>query len=207
MFLSLFILLENNKLCNLNQLISTFFTGNKIKEFKNFFDKQGIEVKSLLDFSDIDIEETGKTFIENALIKARTIAKLTGENVIADDSGLEVFSLNNEPGIYSARYAGIPKDDNKNIDKLLKELDQEKNRGARFVCALALVLATGQEITTTGYLNGEILNKRVGNSGFGYDPVFYIPSLNKTMAEITTDEKNEVSHRANAFKKLSKKME
>ncbi|MTN19085.1 XTP/dITP diphosphatase, partial [Turicibacter sanguinis] len=169
------------------------------------FNRYNIQVKSLLDLGDVtEIEENGETFEENALIKAREIAKKYKKLVIADDSGLEVDALNKRPGVYSARYAGEGRDDAKNIDKVLTELEgiEEKNRSARFVCALALVTENGEEYVVRGECEGQILTHRQGNEGFGYDPIFYLPSIQKTMAEIPKSEKNVLSHRADAFKKL-----
>lgn len=185
-------------------IIATQNSG-KAKEFEHIFNRYNIQVKSLLDLGDVtEIEENGETFEENALIKAREIAKKYKKLVIADDSGLEVDALNKRPGAYSARYAGEDRDDAKNIDKVLTELEgiEEKNRSARFVCALALVTENGEEYVVRGECEGQILTHRQGNEGFGYDPIFYLPSIQKTMAEIPKSEKNVLSHRADAFKKL-----
>ncbi|QVK18985.1 XTP/dITP diphosphatase [Mycoplasmatota bacterium] len=179
----------------------------KIKEFEHFFNKNNIKVKSLLDIDQsIEIEETGKTFEENALIKAHTICDLIQIPVLADDSGLEVDILNNEPGIYSARYAGVHGNDLQNNIKLLenlKDIPYEK-RTAHFVCALALVYPSGKEIVVRGTCEGYIIEKMRGENGFGYDPLFFIPSLNKTYAELTKNEKMYISHRGNALEKLEK---
>ena len=124
--------------------------------------------------------------------------------VIADDSGLAIDVLNGRPGVYSARYAGEGRDDQANIDKVLSELEgvESKKRTARFVCALALVTPDGKEYVVRGECEGQILTECRGYEGFGYDPIFYLPSLEKTMAEIPKREKNILSHRAEAFKKL-----
>lgn len=179
----------------------------KAKEFEHIFNQYQIQVKSLRDLADpIDIVEDGETFEENALIKARAIASKYNTLVIADDSGLEVDALNGRPGVYSARYAGEGRDDQANIEKVLKELEgvADENRSARFVCALALVTPTGEEYVVRGECEGQILTECRGEEGFGYDPIFYLKSLDKTMAQIPKSEKNVLSHRAEAFKKLKK---
>lgn len=182
----------------------------KIKEFSNFFEKYQIKVKSLLDIDDnIEINETGKTFEENAFIKANTLMNKIKLPVIADDSGLEVDALNNEPGIYSARYSGVHGNDLANNQKLLTKLKDVPNelRSARFVCALALVKPNNEQIVVRGVCEGYIINQMRGNNGFGYDPLFYLPYLYKTMSELTKSEKEKISHRGNALRKLAKYLE
>ena len=152
-----------------------------------------------------DIEENGSTFEENALIKARAVHK-DGYISVADDSGLCVRALNNEPGIYSARYAGEPKSDERNNALLLKNLENKSDRSAYFVSAIACVLPNGDEFTVSGVANGVMLTEQKGNGGFGYDPLFFFPPLNKTFAELTTDEKNEISHRGNALREFAKEL-
>ena len=177
----------------------------KAKEFEHIFSQYNIIVKSLLDFEEIDdIVEDGETFEENALIKARAIAKQFNQVVIADDSGLEVDALEGRPGVYSARYAGENRDDQANIDKVLRELEgtPEEKRSARFVCVLALVTPEGDESVVRGTCEGQILTQCIGNEGFGYDPIFYLPELEKTMAQIPKSKKNVLSHREDAFMKL-----
>lgn len=177
----------------------------KIREFKQMMAKYEVEVLSLLDINYTDeIEETGMTFEENALIKAREIALKHHAIVIADDSGLTIDELNGEPGVYSARYAGQMRSDEDNIDKVLiklKDVPSDK-RTAQFVCVLATVDEVGKETIVRGVCEGEILYERRGLGGFGYDPIFYLPELEKTMAQLSDDEKNAISHRALAFKKL-----
>ena len=146
-----------------------------------------------------DVEENGTTFEENALIKARSVKK-EGYYSVADDSGLCVNALGGQPGIYSARYAGEPKSDEKNNALLLKNLEDKDDRSAYFVSAIACVTPDGEEFTVRGIANGIILKERRGQGGFGYDPLFLFPSLNKTFAELTTEEKNEISHRGNALR-------
>ena len=154
-----------------------------------------------------DIEENGTTFEENAKIKARTVAKLTGKPAIADDSGLSVDALGGAPGIYSARYASMDggnASDQANIDKLLDELKliPSGERTARFVSAIALVFPDGREYCTLGVCEGVITSEMRGNGGFGYDPVFYSLALSKTFGEATADEKNSISHRNRALEQL-----
>ncbi|RWR11110.1 XTP/dITP diphosphatase [Siminovitchia fortis] len=177
----------------------------KAKEFERLFSKYGMEVKTLIDFPDVpDIEETGETFEENAIIKAEAIAKLANSIVVADDSGLAIDALGGRPGVYSARYAGAEKNDEDNIDKVLSEMEavNEEERTARFYCALAVAGPDFETITVNGTCEGMILNERRGSEGFGYDPIFYVPSEGKTMAEMSPKRKNELSHRAAAMKNL-----
>ncbi|MGG0720434.1 XTP/dITP diphosphatase [Robertmurraya massiliosenegalensis] len=177
----------------------------KAMEFERMFRPLGFEVKTLLDYEEIeDIEETGQTFEENAMIKAEAVAKQTGQVVIADDSGLIVDALDGAPGIYSARYAGPAKDDEANMDKLLENLKDvpDEQRTARFYCALAIAYPNGEGITVNGSCEGIILRNRRGSNGFGYDPIFFVNGLGKAMAELEPSEKNQISHRANALKKL-----
>ena len=153
---------------------------------------------------DIDIVEDGKTFEENALIKARAVSKAAGELALADDSGLEVDALNKEPGIYSARYMGEDTSyDIKNMN-IIERLDgvPDEERTARFVCAMAAVFPDGEEKTFVRTMEGRIGYKIAGENGFGYDPIVYYPPFNKTMAEMDKDEKNSISHRGKAIRKL-----
>ncbi len=181
----------------------------KVKDFEPFFKKLNMDIKSLLDIKeDIHIEETGNTFEENALIKARIVCDKIKKPVLADDSGLEVDVLNKAPGIYSARYAGTQGDDLKNNLKLLDDLKgiPYEKRTARFVCVLALVYPTGKEIVVRGTCEGLIIDEMRGSNGFGYDPLFYIPHLNKTYAELKKYEKMAISHRGDALRKLEKEL-
>lgn len=177
----------------------------KAKEFERMFFPLGFDVKTLLDFEEIDdVEETGQTFEENAILKAEAISRLTGQVVIADDSGLIVDALNGAPGIYSARYAGEDKNDEANIDKVLKELEDvpEEERAARFYCALAVAIPNSPTITVHGTCEGFVLRERRGQNGFGYDPIFFVDELGLSMAELSSDEKSKISHRGKAMKKL-----
>lgn len=185
-------------------LIATKNIG-KVREFQAMFKDFGIEVISLLDIKNSpDVEETGVTFEENAIIKAEAICSIMNIPVIADDSGLEVDALEGRPGVYSARYAGSEKSDEANMDKVLNELKgiAEPNRTARFVCALAFARPDKKTFVVRGTCEGEILSERRGNEGFGYDPIFYLPRLDCSMAELSKEEKNNISHRAVALQKL-----
>lgn len=169
----------------------------------------GIEILSLDDVGIYgEIEEDGTTFEENSLIKAKTAAS-SGYIGVGDDSGLEVDALGGAPGVYSARYAGGHGDDEANNDLLLKNLEGESNRSARFVCCIACVFPEDmgiEPITVRGNVEGEILEYRRGDGGFGYDPLFYFPQFDKTLAEVSAEEKNSVSHRANAIKLFAEKL-
>lgn len=186
-------------------LIATKNKG-KVTDFRALFDKYGIEVISLADLAEpiADIPETGSTFEENAVIKAEAIAKMLQMPVLADDSGLEVTALNNRPGIFSARYAGDEKNDQKNLHKVLTELEgvASDDRSARFVCALAVAEPGQETFVKRGVCEGVITAQPVGTHGFGYDPIFQPIGYDKTMAQLSTKEKNSISHRGNALEKL-----
>mgnify|MGYP000636404220 FL=1 len=170
-----------------------FATGNagKIKEIRMIMEDTGLEVVSMKDAGiKADIEENGKTYEENALIKARAVAAFTKDIVMADDSGLEIDALNKEPGIYSARYLGEDTPysiKNANLIQRLEGVPEEK-RTARFVCAIAAVLPDGRELTTRATIEGRIGYEEKGTNGFGYDPIFYVPEFGKTTAELTVSE-------------------
>lgn len=155
-------------------------------------------------FGDVDVIEDGLTFEENATKKAVEIMKVSGMPVIADDSGLCVDALDGRPGIYSARYAGEHGRDEDNIKKLLDELDgvPEALRTARFVCVIALAVPQKATQIFRGEVEGRILTQKHGSNGFGYDPIFYVPQFNASMAEISAEEKNSISHRSSALKLL-----
>ncbi|MBK3493492.1 XTP/dITP diphosphatase [Viridibacillus sp. YIM B01967] len=189
----------------MKQVVIATKNKGKAKDFEAIFGPLGFEVVTLFDVApDLDIEETGTTFEENAILKAETVAKLLGKIVIADDSGLQIDALNGEPGVYSARYAG-DHDDEANMQKVLKNLEGVKveERTARFYCALAI--AGPNQVTTTvfGTCEGVILTEKRGTNGFGYDPIFFVPQLNKAMAELTPAEKGAISHRGNAIRLLA----
>ncbi|PLT32356.1 XTP/dITP diphosphatase [Bacillus sp. V5-8f] len=182
----------------------------KAKEFESLFHPKGYQVLTLLDLDpSIDVEETGTTFEENAILKAEAIANQFDRFVIADDSGLIVDALDGRPGVYSARYAGEDKNDAANTAKVLKELEgiPEGERTARFYCALALASPNQETVTVSGSVEGIIAKKPSGENGFGYDPIFYVKEKGKTMAEMNSGEKNTISHRANALKALEEKLD
>ena len=194
------------------KMIAATNNSHKLEEIRAILKDKGIEVKSLADVGlDIEIEENGDTFIENALIKAREVWRLTGEAAIADDSGLEVDALDGQPGVKSARYSGETgtEKDSKNNEKLkkaMKDIRSDK-RGARFCSAIAAVFPDGKEMTAEGYVYGKIGYVEKGDYGFGYDPLFIVEGYGKTMAEIDSSEKNKISHRANALKEFVKMLE
>jgi XTP/dITP diphosphohydrolase len=192
----------------LKKIIIATKNSGKVTEFQALFQKFGFEVLSLLDITNSpDIEETGKTFKENAILKAEEISAALNEMVIADDSGLSIDYLLGRPGIMSARYAGLDKNDVNNMMKVLQELEgvQVFDRTARFHCALALAIPSRPTIVVEGLCEGIITTEPIGENGFGYDPIFFLKDEQKTMAELTKAEKNRVSHRANALFKLEKK--
>lgn len=174
-------------------------TGNsgKISELKALLQPAGWEI--LAKPVDLEVEETGTSFDENACIKALRVAKLMGTWALADDSGLEVDALDGAPGVYSARYGS---NDTERIRRLLDELRGKTNRGARFVCAVALATPERVLLTVEGICEGKILSELRGTGGFGYDPVFWVPGLGKTFAELTAEEKATVSHRGRAMAAL-----
>lgn len=190
-------------------IIATHNPG-KVKEFKEILEPRGYDVKSLAEIGFTEeIEETGHTFEENAILKAEAVAKAVNKMVIADDSGLSIDNLGGRPGVYSARYAGEQKDDQANIEKVLSELKgiEKEQRTARFRCALAVSIPGEETKTVEGHVEGYIAEEPRGEYGFGYDPIFIVKDKDKTMAELTSDEKNKISHRADALKKLSKLLE
>ncbi|MER3494161.1 MAG: non-canonical purine NTP pyrophosphatase, RdgB/HAM1 family [Mastigocladus sp. ERB_26_2] len=179
-------------------------TGNpgKLREMQAYLSNSGWELK--LKPEDLEIEETGDTFAANACLKASLVAKATGNWAIADDSGLEVDALNGVPGVYSARYG---KTDAERITRLLKELGDEVQRQAQFVCAVAIARPDGAIILQSeGICRGEILYSPRGDGGFGYDPIFYVPEMQMTFAEMTPDLKRSISHRGKAFANLLQKL-
>ncbi|SCS47376.1 XTP/dITP diphosphatase [Staphylococcus caeli] len=178
----------------------------KINDFKVIFpDFNVIGISEIIE--DFDVEETGDSFEANAKLKSEAAAKALNKRVIADDSGLEVFALNGEPGIYSARYAGEDKDDDANIEKLLTNLGSETDRSAQFVCVISMSAPGEETVQFKGTVQGEITLSKIGEHGFGYDPVFYLDDKNKTMAQLTAEEKSAVSHRGKAIEKLQQYLE
>ena len=186
-------------------LIATKNKG-KIAELKNLLGDLPIELRSLNDFPDLpDVEETGETFAQNASLKARAYARQTGLWSLADDSGLEVAALDNAPGVFSARYAGENASDEANIEKLLREIGKydERRRGARFVCAMAIADNAGEiKFEAEGFCGGQIIRERRGTNGFGYDPIFVPDGFTETFAEISAAAKQKISHRGRAAAKI-----
>ncbi|MDR3596585.1 XTP/dITP diphosphatase [Clostridium sp.] len=195
----------------MKKLILASNNKKKIKEIKEILKDLDVEVTSLENENiNIDVVENGKTFEENAKKKAKEIYEFLIKRryknfiVLADDSGLAVDCLNGEPGIYSARYAGEHGNDAKNNEKLLSKLNgvSKENRGAKFICQLAMFTDRGEYYKVTGEVKGYIIEELHGEGGFGYDPLFFYAPLNKTFAELTAQEKNEISHRGMALKEL-----
>ena len=188
-----------------------FATGNagKMKEIKEILSDMDAEVVSMKDAGiAVDIEENGKTFEENAVIKAKAVAALTEDAVLADDSGLEVDYLNGEPGVYSARYMG---EDTSYIIKNQAILDRlagvpKEQRTARFVCAIAAALPDGNVLVTRETIEGYIGEKPAGSNGFGYDPIFYVDEFGCSTAELTEEQKNRISHRGKALRAMKEKL-
>jgi XTP/dITP diphosphohydrolase len=185
------------------KVVAATHNKGKIREFNAILGKLGFEVLSQNDVGiDIEPEENGTTFAQNALIKARAIADLCDYAVVADDSGLCVDALDGAPGVYSARYAGEDATDAQRMEKLLSELKNVSDRKAKFVSAIAFIFPNGEEIVTHGEVPGRITNEICGDGGFGYDPIFLSDELGKTFGEASPDEKNEISHRARGLMAL-----
>lgn len=185
-------------------VIATTNPGKK-KDFEQLFQAFQLDIKTLADFPNApDVEETGNTFQENARLKAEAISQLYQLPTLADDSGLCIEALDGAPGVYSARYAGEEKNDQANLKKVLDELKTVPfdQRQATFHCVLALSIPGKPTRFINGTLSGYIAEHPRGTNGFGYDPIFYIPRLEKTLAELTKEEKNRISHRADAFNQL-----
>lgn len=199
----------------MKKLIVASNNAHKIEEIKDILSDFNLNVTSLKDEGiDIDVVEDGTTFLENSYKKADAIAQyLKGRDeedfmVMADDSGIVVDYLNGEPGVYSARYAGEHGNDAKNNEKLLNKLKGVpfENRTARFVCAIVLITSNGEVIKVEGKTEGYVTEEIRGKENFGYDPLFYVEDFQKTFAEMTSDEKNSISHRGRALKELKEEM-
>ena len=183
---------------------------DKVREINQLLHDSTYRIIPQSKFNVVEVEETGSTFIENALIKARNAAKYTNIPVIADDSGIEVVALDGRPGIFSARYAGAGATDEDNLKKLIKDIKQinEKNRHAKFICAMVYITNSDDQkpIIVEGVWEGYVITKPRGTNGFGYDPIFYIPEYKCTSAELDNEEKNKLSHRGQALRKLIEKL-
>ncbi len=190
-----FILASNNK--------------GKLRELKDILSELDIDAQVVSQREagyEIEAEETGTTFAENALIKAKAALDVSGEPCIADDSGLCVDALGGAPGVYSARYGGERLSDDDKILLLLKNMEDKEQRSARFVSSVACVFPNGDTLKSEGVCEGIILREKRGENGFGYDPVFYLPELGKSMAELSEKEKNRVSHRGKAVRAFGEKL-
>ncbi len=188
-----------------------FATGNegKLKEIKVILGAPGVEIIPMKEAGiDVPIIEDGTTFEENAVIKARTIAEVTNEIVLADDSGLEIDYLNKEPGVYSARYAGEDTPYSIKNQMLLDRLEgvEKEKRTARFVCVIAAVLPDQTVLTTRGTIEGYIGYEPAGENGFGYDPIFYVPEYECSTAQLTMEQKNVLSHRGKALRAMKEQL-
>ena len=189
---------------DLNTIVLATHNQDKKIELQDALSEFPVKILSLHDFSHIgEIEETGETLLENSMLKAKTVHSIAKLPAIADDTGLEVDALAGAPGIYSARYAGGDVTYSDNVNKLLNKMKgiPSRSRGAQFRTVISFIDGE-RELWTEGIIKGEIGEMPVGNSGFGYDPVFFISELNKTFAELSTEEKNKISHRGLAMKKL-----
>lgn len=188
-------------------LVATNNPG-KLKEFQQILREIGVECVSMRELGiTADVAETGTTFLENARLKATELYQIAKIPTIADDSGLMVDALHGEPGVYSARYAGEPSSDEKNIAKLLANLQGVSNRAARFKSVIAAVFSEDDIVVSEGVCEGTILTECRGQNGFGYDPVFYVDAAGKTFAQMSDAEKNRLSHRGNAIRALKEQLQ
>ena len=180
----------------------------KTREFQKLLKDFPITIKNLADFGPIpEVVEDGETFDDNAYKKASFTARVLGYPAIADDSGICVEALDGEPGVYSARYAGENASDADNVKKMLKNLQNHENRKAAFKCVISIAVPTGAALTYEGDCKGVITYEPIGDNGFGYDPLFFYPEFNKTFAQLTIEEKGEVSHRGRAIKQITKEID
>lgn len=180
----------------------------KLKELGEILSKQGIEVMLQSQAGvEVDVEETGTTFEENAILKAEAVCKAAGMIAISDDSGLMVDALDGAPGVYSARYGGEGLDDTGRWKLLLEKMAGVERRACKFVCAICCAFPNGDRIVVRGECHGVLAHEPRGEGGFGYDPVFYLPELNQTMAELSPREKHQISHRGNALRIFQTELE
>lgn len=192
----------------MKQLVLASNNAGKIKEFSSIFADIGIEIVPQAELNVPEIDEPYFTFVENALHKARHCSKITGLPALADDSGLCVNALHGQPGVFSARFAGTPRDDAKNNIKLIQDLQQYADRSAYYYCILVMVNSADdpQPTIADGVLHGEIVDNAKGSGGFGYNPHFYLPEFKMTVAELDNNFRNQISHRALAIKNLLDKL-
>lgn len=191
----------------MKQILIATKNKHKVEEFSEMLEPLGYEVKSLYDIEQIfDIEETGTTFEENAYIKAKAIYDVLHIEVISDDSGLCINHLDGAPGVYSARYLGEDTDYEYKNNYIINELKDAKDRGAQYVCSICHFKSDGTHEIFTGKCEGEIAKQPLGSNGFGYDPIFYYPPFKTTLANVSDEEKNSISHRGKALKMMMKGM-
>lgn len=198
-----------SKMADNKRIIFATCNQGKMKEIREIMQDLDVEVVSLKDINlEVDIVEDGTTFEENAIIKAKTIMELTGEMVMADDSGLEVDYLGKAPGVYSARYMGEDTPYTIKNNQIIKELEgvEGTDRSARFVSVIACVFPDGTTITTRGTIEGVIGYEEKGENGFGYDPIFWVPEYGCTTAELSLEEKNRISHRGKALSMMKEEL-
>lgn len=180
----------------------------KTREFKKLLEGFPVEIKNLSDFGPIpEVIEDGETFDDNAYKKASFTAKVLGYPAMADDSGLCVEALDGAPGVYSARYAGENASDADNVEKMLDALKDKENRNAAFKCVISIAVPTGAALTYEGECKGVLTKEPVGDNGFGYDPLFFFPEFNKTFAQLSIEEKSQVSHRGRALKQVTDELD
>jgi XTP/dITP diphosphohydrolase len=195
-------------MADMQPLVLATRNPGKTREIRDLLTGFPVEIKNLDDFGPIPpVEEDGKTFDENAFKKASFTAKVLGFPALADDSGLEVEALNGAPGVYSARYAGPGASDEENNAKLLEAMEGKKNRAAAFSCVLSIAVPCGVALTYEGRCKGLITEKPQGEGGFGYDPIFYFPPTKKTFAQLSIEEKNQISHRGKALAELKEEFD
>lgn len=174
---------------------------HKLEELSAILSAQGVEIVLESDVGvDVDVDETGSTFEENAILKAKTVMEATGLPAVADDSGLCVDALSGAPGVYSARYGGPELDDAGRCRLLLENMRGMMDRRCKFICCICACFPDGETITARGECHGTLAYAPVGSDGFGYDPIFFVPNLKKTFAQLSAEEKNAISHRGNALK-------
>lgn len=189
----------------MQKLVIASGNAGKLREIRHLLEPLGIEILPQSAFNITEVEEPYCTFVENALAKARHASKLSGLAALADDSGICVNALNGGPGVYSARYAGEPKSDARNNQKLVDMLRNQSDRGAHYYCVMVLVRHADdpQPIIADGAWHGQIILEPRGEGGFGYDPYFFLPDLGKTGAELPMEQKNQISHRGKALARLA----
>ena len=193
----------------MKKIIFATSNNNKLVEIRKIMEDLDVEIVSMKDANiDIDIDENGTTFEENAIIKAKAISELCDDIVLADDSGLEIDYLNKEPGVHSARFAGVDTPYSVKNGILIEKLKgvEEEKRTARFVCVIAAVFPDKNLITTRGTIEGYIGHEERGNNGFGFDPIFYLKEYGCTTAELSMEEKNKISHRGKALELMKKEL-